>query len=203
MYTLDSVSCADSYGAANLGPAYQGSGGGYAAVTANDAYMQLSYGIQGQTFILKEMHVPVGTLAIPALPKGAYVQFRNYTPGSTAIVSGALAEAREPAIVLGASGIAAATATMMVTGQITSTGTITAGSGFSVVHTSTGVYTISFNTPFASPPTVLAVCFNVGTTAVRVASIDSTATGSCVVRVTSGGGAATDTAFNFVAFQTL
>jgi hypothetical protein len=204
VYTLDSVSCADTYGTANLGPAYQGSGGGYAAVSDNDAYMQISYGAQGQTRKLTQMHVPVGTLAIPPLPSGAFVQFRNYVVGSVAVVSGALAEAREPAIVLGAGGISNTTSSM-VTGIIPAAGTTpTAGTGFTYTHTNgTGIYVFTFTTAFAAAPTIELTLGPAAHANLIPAQVTVSSPQGFTVQIKTLAGAAADAAFMFVALTTL
>lgn len=47
-----------------------------------------------------------------------------------------------------------------ITGQITTAGGITAGTGFTCVRNSAGNYTITFTTAFANPPVFLAVVIN-------------------------------------------
>jgi hypothetical protein len=68
--------------------------------------------------------------------------------------------------------------------------------GFTVTHNSTGVYTISFTTPFTSPPTVIVS----GTAQCCRPRVTTTATGSSFVHVLAyGTDVLTDAPFHFIA----
>ncbi|HHY84149.1 MAG TPA: hypothetical protein GYA07_01245 [Verrucomicrobia bacterium] len=85
----------------------------------------------------------------------------------------------------------------IIRGRLAPDGSVTTGSGFGASRIGTGIYTVSFPTPFTSQPTVtvtvegasprLATCANVGTTSVEIRTFDSTT------------GAAVDEAFHFIA----
>ena len=84
-------------------------------------------------------------------------------------------------------------------GSILFNGTIDAtrsSPGFTVTHTSTGVYSINFTVPFTSPPTVV-----VSATAICCrARVTTTATGSAFVHVLAySNDALTDSPFHFIA----
>jgi hypothetical protein len=100
--TLDSVTTGNNYTAAASIQDVFNSNGGYFVVDANDVFMQLQYGGQGQTYWTREVHVPVGNGILQ--PGTTGIQFRNYVAGSNAVVSAALSEEAEPAIVLTAGG---------------------------------------------------------------------------------------------------
>ncbi len=80
----------------------------------------------------------------------------------------------------------------IVTGQVDSTGAINAGTGFTVNKTGTGVYDITFGTPFVAAPIVLASA----TTNNIVAVTASSTTGFTATAFSA------DRDFNFVAFGT-
>ncbi|MDE2469326.1 MAG: hypothetical protein KGL35_11430 [Bradyrhizobium sp.] len=82
----------------------------------------------------------------------------------------------------------------MITGQVSSTGTILAGTGFTVNHTGTGQYTITFATPFAAPPIGFATA--VSNQAYNL-NPGTTATAYLVQFRAPSTGTLTDTAFDF------
>lgn len=61
-----------------------------------------------------------------------------------------------------------------LTGYIASAGTITAGTGFTCNRTGTGVFAITFTTPFTIAPTVVATLVRNGTAFITVQSAPST-----------------------------
>ena len=71
-------------------------------------------------------------------------------------------------------------AKLEITGRVSSTGTIVAGTGFTVTKGSAGNYTITFTTPFAALPRVFANAEVAG----MAANVSSIAVGSCVVSIT-------------------
>jgi len=108
---------------------------------------------------------------------------------------------------LGASGEFLATSgeenLRIVRGIISSTGTILRGAGFTVARTfpsgSDGQFTITFTTPFASPP---AVCFTadfVDFQPPRFAMTDDVNASSAAVRIFNASGVTLDTPFHFIA----
>lgn len=86
----------------------------------------------------------------------------------------------------------------IIRGVVGGAGNIIAGSGFTVTHgpTGSGQYTITFNTPFPSPPTIMATAENVSQArTINTAGV----TGSTANVRTYFGTSATDAAFHFVA----
>ena len=200
MYTLDKVSCSDGYtDAASIKTVFDSSGG-YLAVTGNDAYARLIYGKQGQQFTTAEFHVPIGNGIL--YPGTIGIEFRNYTAGSVAVVSGALSNAQEPPVALSAGGVATPSVTTTITGIIPATGTTpTAGSGFTYTHANgSGQYVFTFTTPFATAPTVLLTALLDAQIGIRGSNV--TAAGF-QVNIRDGAGAAFDAAFNFAALKTV
>ena len=85
----------------------------------------------------------------------------------------------------------------IIRGRISGAGGITTGTGFTVSKTGTGAYTVSFNTAFATQPTITAtpqVALS------RLATVTSVGTTSAQFRTfTSTDGAAIDQDFHFIA----
>lgn len=85
---------------------------------------------------------------------------------------------------------------LTITGIVTSTGSITAGSGFGVVHTSTGVFTITFSKPFLARPVILVT---VTAAANPQISLTSPSTTGFVLNINNIAGSPNDQPFNFIA----
>jgi hypothetical protein len=84
----------------------------------------------------------------------------------------------------------------IVRGVVDASANILAGTGFTVAHTGTGVYTVTFTTAFDTVPAVVP---SVSTASTSVTfSTSSAAVGSVIVRVFSAGVAA-DAQFHFIA----
>jgi hypothetical protein len=104
---------------------------------------------------------------------------------------------------LGASGeyyaVRSPAADRSIRGTILFNGTIDAtrsSPGFTITHSSTGVYSINFTVPFASPPTVVAT----GTAQCCRARVTATATNTAFIHVLDyDTDALTDTPFTFIA----
>jgi hypothetical protein len=193
---LDSISCGNDYTqAATMADVYD-SNGGYFTVAGNDVFAQLEYGGLGQTFWTPEFHVPVGNGILQ--PSTTGIRFRNYLAGQTGIVSGALSESAEPAVALTAGGNANPVSNV-ITGIVDATGAPISGTGFTVVHVGTGLYTINFTSPFANAPAVIATAFP-ATAANRVVAITATAVSSAGLALyQSNTNTLTDTGFMFQA----
>lgn len=122
MFTLDSVSCADSFPAdGSMGGAQivaqAGSSGGFAAITGNDAYVQLAFvapgDTSGQLQWTPPVHMGVGNLILAAGTRG--IRFANYTAGKVAVVSAGLSEPAEPPVQPTAAGVSTPAASSAVT----------------------------------------------------------------------------------------
>lgn len=81
-------------------------------------------------------------------------------------------------------------------GQVSSSGVIVAGSGFTVVRLTLGNYAVTFTNPFVQPPIVTATPY--GTSSQVSAQVPSVAANEFTV-MTYAGAALADTAFMFVA----
>jgi hypothetical protein len=101
---LTNVTVGDQYTDAATIQNVIASNGGYFLVANNDVFMELQYNIQGQLHWTQEIHVPTGSGQI--YPGTTGIRFRNFVAGSAAILSAALSEQQEPAISIGASGVA-------------------------------------------------------------------------------------------------
>lgn len=80
----------------------------------------------------------------------------------------------------------------MFRGNVSSGGTITAGAGFTVAHSATGVYVLTYTPAFSVAPTLLAVTLSSGLYA-RPGSDGAT------VNMATFAGSATDGSFGFIA----
>lgn len=88
--------------------------------------------------------------------------------------------------------------TYALPGNINSDGTTAQGTGFSVNKTGTGVYAITFTTPFAATPNIQVT---ISDSAALWHTSSRSASGFTVTTTGTGGGAA-DHAFDFLAFPT-
>ena len=202
---ISGIACADNYtDEATIGPLTMGSNGGYFIIADNDVFMQLGYKEQGRGVSdiqwMPETHVPLGN---GVFYKGTYsARFRNFTPGNVATVSGGLATPTQPLFTISAGGIATPSVSNMITGGVNANGSIAAGTGFTVNHSGTGIYVISFNTAYSSPPNiqVTLVTANTGSNA-AVANLVTGWTGSSftVRTIATGTGTLTDLEFTFLA----
>lgn len=86
----------------------------------------------------------------------------------------------------------------VVRGHVGATGTIAAGTGFTIARNGVGDYTITFTTPFSAEPTVApAVQGGVG----QVAAVNNgrAVSASSISVLTASGGAAADLNWHFIA----
>jgi hypothetical protein len=89
----------------------------------------------------------------------------------------------------------------IVRGEVSNGGVKVFGSGFTSTRTGTGVYDITFTTPFFDQPSITATCNSTSTD--RIAIISSHLAGSCTVRVVSGSGTPVDNYFDIIAIGRL
>lgn len=87
--------------------------------------------------------------------------------------------------------------TTVITGQVSAAGAIIAGTGFTVVNGSTGTYTITFATPFASPSILLVTITD--TVNNGVPRVTATTANTATINTQSIGGGDANRAFCFVA----
>jgi hypothetical protein len=175
---------------------YRGQGGRFFVQDGN-VWVKLQYGVYGTEEWTDETEVPVGAGTIDVGAIG--IAFRNDDATVPATVSASIKLPGRPGITLGASGIATPATSSMITGQVAATGAITAGSGFTVAAGGAGVYTVTFNTAFATVPTVLAILGPTAPAASRFMVVTAVTTGQVVFATGPG----TNQPFNFVAFTTV
>jgi len=91
----------------------------------------------------------------------------------------------------------------IIRGKVNAAGNIVFGTGFTAVHTATGVYSITYTTQFPSGqwPVVTASAESNGSVA-RFAMINTPTNISAVIRIVNGSGTAADTDFYFIAVGT-
>lgn len=162
MEQIRSVNCGDQYTTAATLEGIVESSGGYFVVENNQALVQLQYGALGSfQFQTGEAQVPLGNGILQTGTCG--IRFRNAVAGSVAVVTAAIYENVEPALIVTAGGLSTpSTNPTLLTGIVDSAGTILGGTGFTVVHTGTGVYQINFDTPFSAPPVGLVTLRGLG-----------------------------------------
>lgn len=115
----------------------------------------------------------------------------DYTDQEVAVVVASLA-AEVAALEAEIAGVAGGLA-----GRIASTGTVTAGTGFSVTKGSTGLYTINFSPAFASVPVVHVN--QIATSTLYFVGVTAVSASSASIRITTNSGTLTDQAFHFSA----
>ena len=91
--------------------------------------------------------------------------------------------------------------TSTITGQVDSAASAPKGSGYSVAKGGTGIYNVTFTTPFAATPTVIATMADT-TIAIRVIGVSSVTTSGFTAQIANGG-TAEDRAWNFIALATV
>lgn len=91
----------------------------------------------------------------------------------------------------------------IIRGKVSAAGSISFGTGFTVSRTSTGVYSISYSTPYPSGqwPVVTASAESNGSVA-RFAMINTPTHISVLIRIVNGSGTAADADFYFIAVGT-
>lgn len=208
MIVLDAQAVADTFpldgtqGGAQMFPAYR-SNGGYFNVVGNPVYIQLAYsaipsGGQGETHWTPPVPFPVGPGILA--PGTVGIRFRNYTAGKVATVSGALAEHTEPPVIVTSAGTSTPTVSATIlTGVINSDASIAGGTGFSVVHTGTGIYTVTFTAAFTATPTVQVTMLDTLAGQWQGNFMSQLSNTGFVARFKSNAGAATDVAWTFLA----
>jgi hypothetical protein len=110
--TLDNVSTSNAYPAAGGGVGAQlqmvwNAKGGFVSILNNDAYCEVQYSVdsgsgQGQPEWTEELHLPIGTMALPAGAVG--IRFRSYVAGSPALVTAVIFAGPEPVLQIGSGG---------------------------------------------------------------------------------------------------
>lgn len=103
-----------------------------------------------------------------------------------------------PAGTLGSGG--AVTGGSVITGIVAANGTVTAGTGFTVNHSGTGIYVISFTTAFTSTPVVSAIAGPGSPDASTTCVLTAAAAGSVTIEtIRQATGVLADSPFNFAA----
>lgn len=86
-----------------------------------------------------------------------------------------------------------------VTGRVAANGTKLAGTGFSVVHSGTGIYTVTFTTAFSAVPLILLAVNPTGDG--NMIGFTSATTSSFVVQIDDKSGTPVDHIFDFWAHE--
>lgn len=138
------------------------------------------------------------------------VKFRNANPGQVARILAVLSGQDDPDFQSGIpfSGVLSASGGITpapgvingITGSVSAAGGIVAGTGFTVVHVGTGIYTITPNTPFAAPPVVVATLGDHSTPDIIVA--EAITANSFQITIIQVGVAFHDKPFDFIAIAT-
>lgn len=90
-----------------------------------------------------------------------------------------------------------------LTGLVNADGTIAGGTGFTVNHSSTGTYAVTFTTAFAAAPTVLVtITEGPGSASVGTPGLTNLVAGSVTVNTVDRTGAAANMPFAFIAYAT-
>lgn len=132
--------------------ANNGSSGGYAAISGNDAYVQLAYspsGVFAQLEWTPKFHMAPGNLILAAGTRG--IRFQNYVAGKIAIISAGLSEPSEPPIQTTAAGVATPSTTV-ITPNTTLPGSPTDGQQAILVDSTTAptyAWLLQFNAALA------------------------------------------------------
>lgn len=180
--------------AATISGVYGGRGGAF-AITNGNVYAEIQYsegGNQGtETWAPERLFNPGGGTIDP----GAIgVRFRNADNTLPGTVSASITPPGYPGMSQNYAGALSGT---MVGGIVSSTGTIIGGSGFTVAHPSTGVYTVTFTTAFGAQPVVLVTAFSAFVELV----LASTSASQFQINTLNPSGTLINAAFNFQANQ--
>ncbi len=124
-------------------------------------------------------------------------------PGSSLLLANVLVGAAVSSITTANIGNVAAVlltaSPQILRGVVNQDASINRGSGFTVAHTGTGVYTVTFTQAFPTAPVVVAT---VESGAGRIATVDTLSTTSMLVRTSDDTGTAGDYRFHFHAAPT-
>lgn len=204
---LNNVACGDGYSdAATLGPVPNTTALTF-TVANNSAIAQVAGKGIPQEDWGPEVLIPPVTGAQVLNANG--IRFRNAVAGNIARVVAELSQPFDPVILGGTpfTGILASTGGVnaggVLTGMVDGAGNITGGTGFSVVHTATGVYTVTFTTAFANPPTVIPTVNDWTAALSYVAQPTNITSTGFTLHVSTGGGTLQDHPFNFIAAPTV
>jgi hypothetical protein len=204
---INNVAAGDKYtDAATLGPDFQARNATI-TIANNAALMQFAVGVAGNWHWTDEREF----FSIPQSFQVAGiigVRVRNANPGQVARVLAVLSGPDDVEITSGqpfASSLSASGAitpgTLVVTGKVRGDGVVLAGTGFTCLRTAAGTYTITFATPFASPPVVFANMEGFNPADPAFATVDVILQNSCRVNVVNLGASADPTDFVFLAHE--
>lgn len=187
---------------------------GWFIVANAAAFGEFVYGIQGQYELSPEMFLSPGNYPIQASQSKAIsgIRFRSAVAGVPAQVFGTFFYPTDPTLqaaseftstVSTTGGVTPPSGGAQLTGQITSGGGITAGTGFTVAHGGTGLYTVTFTTPFAATPTIVTTIFDSGGSQHHAMDITAQSAAAFSVKITDNVGTPVDTFWNFLATTTV
>lgn len=143
------------------------------------------------------------TYFYPSSSSEAYlVASTSDTPGANSVSIGSSTSGNAYSIVVGGSQNGTPTPLKMVRGIVLGGGTVGGGEAFSVVHTATGVYTVTFAAIFADVPSVVANVPHIfdESTDLPICSVTTTSTSGFQIRTYNlQNNTNTDYGFNFIA----
>lgn len=140
---------------------------------------------------------PPPVASTPTAGKGLALTLRGLLPfnkyGSGPASAGA---------VLLADGKGAASFAQFIRGVVTSTGTITAGTGFSVSHGGTGIYTVTFTTNFTTLPAIVPFPIDNSGVSAGMVLVSPAVSGFSLFTFNTSTGLGRDEGFSFIAVGT-
>lgn len=85
-----------------------------------------------------------------------------------------------------------------VRGSVTSAGAVATGSGFTASRSATGIYVVTFTTPFPAAPAVVAMA---STSVARIMTLTELTASAVTIQSWDAAGAAADASFFFIAYE--
>jgi hypothetical protein len=151
---------------------------------------------------LQAIHgTPAGSPVVPAEPASAITLATILVPAAAASSAAyTITDARVRSTIGGGQVLPAANRRILA-GRIGSTGTIVSGTGFTVNHTGTGIYVITFTVAFAAVPVLSVLTDYSGGSATNYLLSNSITAGSVTIQSFNNALTAVDTPFHFIAMD--
>ena len=174
-----------------------GGRGGFYNIRNGPVFVQIEYGVQGQTSLGAEFPLQPGTGSIE--PGTIGIRFRNQSTSTPATVDARITPAGQPNVTPTSTGTVSSS---LIAGVVKSDGTVISGSGFTVVRNAAGTYTITFTTAFTNVPGFVSTPDD-GNLAASKANYQNLGTGSVQVITRNASNTISDANFSFVAAAVL